>query len=74
MSRVARHEPSSTASGEERGLGFSVGVEEEEQAFSIQVRKKGERAFSVRVRKMGSGGNWGAMEAGESSELQYKWK
>ena len=23
---------------------------------------------------MGSGGNWGATEAGESSELQYKWK
>jgi hypothetical protein len=26
------------------------------------------------VRKMGSGGNWGATKAGESSELQYKWK
>ena len=23
---------------------------------------------------MGSGGNWGATEAVESSELQYKWK
>jgi hypothetical protein len=36
--------------------------------------EEGERGFSIRVRKMGSGGNWGATEAGESSELQYKWK
>ena len=40
LSRVARDEPSGCASGEEGGLGFSVGVEEEEQAFSVGVRKK----------------------------------
>ena len=40
LSRVARDEPSGSASGEEGGLGISVGVEEEEQAFSIRVRKK----------------------------------
>ena len=40
LSRVARDEPSGSASGEEGGLGISVGVEEEEHAFSIQVRKK----------------------------------
>ena len=40
MSRVARDEPSGSASGEEGGLGISVGVEEEEQAFSVRVRKK----------------------------------
>ena len=40
LSRVARDEPSGSASGEEGGLGFSVGVEEEEQAFSVRVRKK----------------------------------
>ena len=40
LSRVARDEPSGSASGEEGGLGISVGVEEEEQAFSVRVRKK----------------------------------
>ena len=62
MSRVARDEPSGSASGEEGGLGFSVGVEEEEQAFSIRVRKKVSDFFG-RVRKMGSRGNWGETEA-----------
>ena len=45
LSRVARDEPSGTASGEEGGLGISVGVEEEEQAFSVRVRKKVSRGF-----------------------------
>ena len=40
LSRVARDEPSGSASGEEGGLGISVGVEEEEQEFSVRVRKK----------------------------------
>ena len=40
LSRVARHEPSGSASGEEGGLGFSIQMEEEEQAFSVLVRKK----------------------------------
>ena len=40
LSRVVRDEPSGSASGEEGGLGISVGVEEEEQAFSVRVRKK----------------------------------
>ena len=40
LSRVTNDEPSGSASGEEGGLGFSVGVEEEEQAFSVRVRKK----------------------------------
>ena len=35
LSRVARDEPSGNASGEEGGLGFSVGLEEEEHAFSV---------------------------------------
>ena len=30
LSRVSRDEPSGSASGEEGGLGFSIGVEEEE--------------------------------------------
>ena len=41
LSRVARDEPSGNASGEEGGLEFSVGVEEEEQAFSVRVRNLG---------------------------------
>ena len=45
LSRVARDEPSGSASGEEGGLGISVGVEEEEHAFSIRVRKKVSRGF-----------------------------
>ena len=40
LSRVARDEPSGSASGEEGEMGISVGVEEEEQAFSVRVRKK----------------------------------
>ena len=39
LSRVARDEPSGSASGE-GGLGISIGVEEEEQAFSVRVTKK----------------------------------
>ena len=35
LSRVATDEPSGSASGEEGGLGISVGVEEEEQVFSV---------------------------------------
>ena len=35
LCRVARDEPSGSVSGEEGGLGISVGVEEEEQAFSV---------------------------------------
>ena len=35
LSRVARDEPSGSASGEEGGLGISVGVEEEEHVFSV---------------------------------------
>ena len=35
LSRVARDEPSGSMSGEEGGLGFSVGVEKEEQVFSV---------------------------------------
>ena len=35
FSRVARDEPSGSASGEEGGLGISVGVEEEEHVFSV---------------------------------------
>ena len=35
LSRVPRDEPSGSASGEEGGLGISVGVEEEEQAFFV---------------------------------------
>ena len=35
LSRVARDEPSGSASGKEGGLGISVGVEEEEQAFYV---------------------------------------
>ena len=45
LSRVARDEPSGSASGEEGGLGISVGVEEEEQAFSVRVRKKASGVF-----------------------------
>ena len=32
-------------SGEEGGLGISVGVEEEEQALFVRVRKKGSGGF-----------------------------
>ena len=45
LSRVAKDEPSGSASGEEGGLGFSVGVEQEEQVFSVLVRKKVSRGF-----------------------------
>ena len=45
LSRVAGYEPSGSASWEEGGLGISVGVEEEEQAFSVRVRKKGSGVF-----------------------------
>ena len=58
MSRVARDEPSGSASGEEGGLGISVGVEEEEQAFSIRVRKKVSGVFWTSEEDWGAGGNW----------------
>ena len=45
LSRVAKDEPSCSASGEEGGLGISVGVEEEEQAFSVRVWKKVSEGF-----------------------------
>ena len=35
LSRVARDEASGSVSEEEGGLGFFIGVEEEEQAFSV---------------------------------------
>ena len=57
MSRVARDEPSGSASGEEGGLGFFVGVEEEEQAFSVLVKKKVSGFF------------WKSEEDGERGEL-----
>ena len=57
LSRVARDEPSGSASGEEGGLGISVGVEEEEQAFSVRVRKKVSGFF------------WKSEEDGEPGEL-----
>ena len=40
LSRVARDEPSGSASGKEGGLVISIRDEEEEQAFSVRVRKK----------------------------------
>ena len=58
LSRVARDEPSGSASGEEGGLGISVGVEEEEQAFSVRVRKKVSGVFWM------SEEDWGAGEIG----------
>ena len=45
LRRISRDEPSGSASGEEGGLGISVGVEEEEQAFSVRVRKKVSRVL-----------------------------
>ena len=42
LSTVARDEPSGSASGEEVGLGISVGVEEEEQCTS---EEEGEQGF-----------------------------
>ena len=56
LSRVARDEPSGSASGEEGGLGISVGVEEEEQAFSVRVRKKVSRLFWMSKEDWGAGG------------------
>ena len=58
LNRVARDEPSGSASGEEGGLGISVGVEEEEQAFSVRVRKKVSGVFWTREE------DWGAGEIG----------
>ena len=72
MSRVAKDKPSGSASGE-GGLGFSVGVEEEEQAFSVRVRKN-MSGFFCTSEEDGERGYWVATEAGESIELQYKWK
>ena len=65
LSRVARDEPSGSASGEEGGLGFSVGVEEEEQVFSIRVRKKVSGVFWTSEEDWGAGELDGEMEAGE---------
>ena len=60
LSRVARDEPSGSASGEEGGLGISVGVEEEEQAFSVRVRKKVSGVFWTSEEDWGAGGiGWG---------------
>ena len=56
LSRVARDEPSGSASGEEGGLGISVGVEEEEQAFSVRVRKKVSGVFWMSEEDWGAGG------------------
>ena len=58
LSRVARDEPSGSASGEEGGLGISVGVEEEEHAFSVRVRKKVSGVFWT------SEEDWGAVGIG----------
>ena len=72
MSRVARYEPSGSASGEEGGPGISVGVEEEEQAFSVRVRKKVSGVFWT-VRKIGERGEFGGeTEAGERVVCVYK--
>ena len=60
LSRVARDEPSGSASGEEGGLGISVGVEEEEQAFSVRVKKKVSGVFWTSEEDLGAGGiGWG---------------
>ena len=60
LSRVARDEPSGSASGEEGGLGISGGVEEEEQAFSVRVRKKVSGVFWTSEEDWGAGGiGWG---------------
>ena len=60
LSRVARDKPSGSASGEEGGLGISVGVEEEEQAFSVRVRKKVSGVFWTSEEDWGAGGiGWG---------------
>ena len=60
MSRVARDEPSGSASGEEVWLGISVEVEEEENAFSVRVRKKVSGVFWTSEEDWGAGGiGWG---------------
>ena len=60
LSIVARDKPSGSASGEEGGLGISVGVEEEEQAFSVRVRKKVSGVFWTSEEDWGAGGiGWG---------------
>ena len=60
LSRVARDEPSGSASGEEGGPGISVGVEEEEQASSVRVRKKVSGVFWTSEEDWGAGGiGWG---------------
>ena len=56
MSRVDREEPHGSASGEEGGLGISVGVEEEEQEFSVRVRKKVSGVFWTSEEDWGAGG------------------
>ena len=56
LSKVARDEPSGSASGEEGGLGISVGVEEEEQVFSVRVRKKVSGVFWTSEEDWGAGG------------------
>ena len=67
LSRVARDEPSGSASGEEGGLGISVGVEEEEQAFSVRVRKKVSRVFWTSEEDWGAGGIGWADRSGRAS-------
>ena len=60
LSRVARDEPSGSASREEGGLGISVGVGVEEQAFSVRVRKKVSGVFWMSEEDWGAGGiGWG---------------
>ena len=60
LSRVARDKPSGSASGEEGGLGISVGVEEDEHAFSVRVRKKVSGFFWTSKEDWGAGGiGWG---------------
>ena len=72
MSRVARDEPSGSASGEEGGLGISVGVEEEEQAFSVRVRKKVSGVFWMSEEDGERGELGGETEAGERAVRVYK--
>ena len=67
LSRVARDEPSGSASGEEGGLGISVGLEEKEQAFSVRVRKKVSGVFWMSEEDWGAGGIGWADRSGRAS-------
>ena len=59
-------------SGEEGGLGISVGVEEEEQAYFVRVRKKVSGVFRASEEDWGAGGIGGQSEAGERVVHVYK--